>query len=122
MAYIGRDLEIRHLPHDRSFIEVFDNGAHVATCYRTEDLSPDDRQYFARQRHEAERRNSAAFRTANTQRGKHADAMDLTKVKTPSGKQSYEVSAPALDLRHDLDDLFFETTPARAAQPELPLL
>ncbi len=122
MAYIGRDLEIRHLPHDRSFIEVFDNGAHVATCYRTEDLSPDDRQYFARQRHEAERRNDGRFRTANTQRGKHADAMDLTKVKTrPASRATRSV------LRHSTcatTSMTCSSRPPRRAQPqpELPLL
>lgn len=122
MAYIGRHLEIRHLPHDRSFIEVFDDGTHVATCYRHEDLTPDDREHFAKKRHEAERRNTEAFRRGNTLRGNHPDAMNIAKVKTPAGKQSYEVVEPVLDMRHDLEDLLFEITPARAAQPELPLL
>lgn len=121
-GYIGQKLEIRHLPHDRSFIEVFDNGTHVATCYQHDDLAPDDRAQFAKERRAAERRNTDAFRRANTERGKHPDAIEIAKTKTASGKQSYEVVEPVLDLRHDLDDLLLETASSTAAQPELPLL
>lgn len=122
MGYAGQSLEIRHLPHDRSFIEVFANGTHVATCYRHDDLTPDDREQFAKARHAAERRNTEAFRRANNLRGNHPDAIEIAKTKTASGKQSYEVIEPVLDLRHDLDDLLLETASSRAAQPELPLL
>lgn len=122
MPYIGRKLEIRHLPHDHSFIEVFDNGSHVATCFRSQDLMADDREQFTKMRHAAERRNTEAFRIANNERGNHPDAIEIAKTKTASGKQSYEVVEPVLDLRHGLDDLLRETASSRAAQPELPLL
>lgn len=42
--YVGRHVEIRYLPHDRTFIEVFADGAHVCTAWPRHALDADTRQ------------------------------------------------------------------------------
>lgn len=106
----GRTVEVRHLPHDRSFIEVFYNGAHVATCYPADALRPDDQLSFLAARRQAEAQARAAFRTANRLRGHRDDAASITKVTGPGRKTSYEMVGPDLDLRRDGDKALAELT------------
>ena len=42
--YVGRHVEIRYLPHDRTFIEVFADGKHVCTAWPRHALDADTRQ------------------------------------------------------------------------------
>jgi putative transposase len=68
--FVGRTVEVRHLPHDRSFIEVFTGGAHLCTAYPVSMLTADQTEEFLEARrmeaHEARQRFSTANRLRRT--------------------------------------------------------
>lgn len=115
---VGRKVEIRHLPHDRSFIEIFLDGEHLGTAYPKDLLTPDQTEEFLRRRAEARKAAQARFTTANRIRNAAAGASRVAKDKqgrrqvvvTPSYDQ---LEAGATDVlasfvEDDLDQLRLE--------------
>ncbi len=100
---IGRTVEVRHLPHDRSFIEVFHDGEHLATCYPADSLRADDQITFLQARHEAQRAANAEFRSANRLRSNRDDAHTLTTITGRGQKTRRDILGPELDLHQDAD-------------------
>jgi putative transposase len=101
----GRTVEVRYLPHDKTFIEVFDEGQHVGTCYPAHLLQPDDIEAFLEARRKAEREARAAFRSSNRLRQDRDDAVPLAKVTGPGGRTRYEIAAPPeIDLFNGGDE------------------
>ena len=70
---IGRHVQVRYLPHDRSFIEVFCDDEHLCTAYPVDQLTPDE-QHDIVQGNRAERRlGKQRFSRANRlRRANHA--------------------------------------------------
>lgn len=98
-AVFGRSVEVRYLPHDDSFIEVFHQGRHLATCFPAAGLRPDDKLAFLAARKEAQARATRAFSAAHRQRASHPDARKIAKTKTKKGRAvEYQVEAPEPDL------------------------
>jgi putative transposase len=65
---VGRHVQIRYLPHDRSFIEVFLEGEHLCTAIPRENLTPDEEIANSEARQRERRTAQARFTTANRQR------------------------------------------------------
>jgi putative transposase len=79
---VGRHVEIRHLPHDRSFIEVFLDGDHLCTAVPVEELDDQAKQDIIERRQTARAQAQKRFTTANRMRGKkHPNSAKLTKDK-----------------------------------------
>jgi hypothetical protein len=76
-------VEIRHLPHDRSFIEVFLDGDHIGTAYPHERLTAEQEQDLI-ERREADRAEARKrFTVANRmRRTAHPTTERLTTDKT----------------------------------------
>jgi putative transposase len=70
LKYVGRTVEVRHLPHDRTFNEVFTDGAHLCTAFPAAMLTADQSEEFLKARrteaHEARKRFSTANRLRRT--------------------------------------------------------
>lgn len=49
-GYVGRKVNIRHLPYDRSFVEVFDGDTWICTAFPHADLTEDERDDLERLR------------------------------------------------------------------------
>jgi putative transposase len=85
---VGRSVEIRYLPHDRTFIEVFVNGEHYCTAHPQLALTADeeDEQIELRQksRLEAQKR----FTTANRQRSSEVEGDVYRLDKAKNGKRA----------------------------------
>lgn len=96
---VGRKVEIRHLQHDRSFIEVFDNGDHVCTAHPKTSLSADERAQVIE--HRNKRRQLAAKRSsaANGHRRKSARG-PVTKTTLDHNGNRVAIE-PAYDLTDD---------------------
>jgi putative transposase len=62
---VGEHVEVRYLPHDRTFVEVFYDGAHLCTAYPNTNLSDDDKETFVQRRKSARRQARARFSAAN---------------------------------------------------------
>lgn len=69
---VGRSVEIRYLPHDRTFIEVFLDGAHVCTAHPKDDLTAEQAQAVIVRRKEVRLQARSRFTTANRQRKQNA--------------------------------------------------
>jgi putative transposase len=94
----GQHVEVRYLPHDHAFIEVFHDGQHLATCYPADGLRPDDEQAFIKARKKTDAAARKAFSSANRMRGQQREAQSIEKV-TGKGKTHYQLTpAPELDL------------------------
>ncbi len=92
---IGRHVEVRHLPHDRSFIEVFLDGDHLCTAYPVQELDDETKQATIERRQAARAQAQKHFTRANRLRGKnHPATSKLAKGK--DGKRF--VVDPADDL------------------------
>jgi putative transposase len=79
---IGRHVEIRHLPHDRSFIEVFLDGGHLCTAYPVQELDDETKQQTIERRQAARAQAQKHFTRANRMRGKnHPGTTKLSKGK-----------------------------------------
>ncbi|MBN1093444.1 transposase [Blastococcus sp. TML/M2B] len=98
---IGRHVEIRHLPHDRSFIEVFLNGEHLCTAIPVQELSDEERQATIERRQAARAQAQKRFTTANRMRVKnHPGTSKIRKDK--DGKR--QVIGTSDDLLSGGDD------------------
>lgn len=98
----GRTVEVRYLPHTHDYIEVFHAGAHVATCYDREALSPDNEIEFLTARRRAEAESRRNFRTANRLRQSYPGATPIERIAGRNGsKTRYDVIGPNLDLHED---------------------
>lgn len=91
---VGRTVEIRHLPHDRSFIEVFVDGDHLCTAFPADLLSADETEAVIARRTAERRRAMNRFTTANRQRKGMSGTMRLETDR--DGKR--HVIEPAADL------------------------
>jgi putative transposase len=69
---IGRNVEIRYLPHDRTFIEVFLDGEHLCTAHPQQRLTAEQEQEVILRRKEQRLAARNRFTTANRQRRKNA--------------------------------------------------
>lgn len=79
---VGRHLEIRYLPHDRSFIEVFDEGAHVCTALPRTALTADQQQAIIDHRQAQQAKARARFTATNrVRRSSHESTTPLTRNK-----------------------------------------
>lgn len=95
--FIGRKLEIRYLPHDLNFIELFDNDRHICTAYRRDSLSEDQRQdvikgrnaEFAKARRWGSQSNRLRYR-------QHQDTYPVERTR--NGVPILEVPDVALDI------------------------
>lgn len=82
VSVIGRHVEIRHLPHDRSFIEVFLDGDHLCTAVPVQDLDEETKQATIERRQAARAQAQKHFSAANRMRGKkHPGTAKLVKGK-----------------------------------------
>lgn len=79
---VGRSLEIRYLPHDRSFVEVFDGADHVCTAIPRHALTADAEQEILEHRSAQQRMARARFTTANrVRRDSHRSTTALARNK-----------------------------------------
>ncbi|MGB3763760.1 MAG: Mu transposase C-terminal domain-containing protein [Ornithinimicrobium sp.] len=78
---VGRKVEIRHLPHDRSFIEVFLDGVHLGTAYPRDLLTVDETEEFLRGRTEDRKVAQARFSAANRVRSNTDGAVAIERDK-----------------------------------------
>jgi putative transposase len=70
---IGRTVQIRYLPHDRSFIEVFSDDEHLCTAYPVDQLTPDEQNDIVQGNHAERRLGQRRFSSANRlRRANHA--------------------------------------------------
>lgn len=91
---VGRTVEIRHLPHDRSFIEVFVDGNHLCTAFPGHLLTADETEAVIERRAHERRRAMNRFTTANRVRKSMPGTVRLEKDR--DGKR--RVVEPAGDL------------------------
>jgi putative transposase len=81
-GFVGRNVEIRYLPHDRSFIEVFDDGAHVCTAIPKHALTADQQQAVIDHRRTQQAKSRARFTSANrVRRTGHDSTMPIARNK-----------------------------------------
>lgn len=69
---VGRTVEIRYLPHDRTFIEVFLDGDHLSTAHPQQTLTADQEAAVIARRKEQRLQAQNRFTAANRQRKKNA--------------------------------------------------
>lgn len=69
---VGRKVEVRYLPHDRTFIEVFLDGDHLCTALPQLTLDADEEKAVTDARRVARLKARRRFTTANRQRKKNA--------------------------------------------------
>lgn len=74
---VGRAVEVRHLPHDRSFVEVFVDGDHLCTAFPAHLLTADETEAVIERRVQERRRAMNRFTTANRQRRSMPGTMRL---------------------------------------------
>ncbi|RYP86865.1 hypothetical protein EKO23_07785 [Nocardioides guangzhouensis] len=78
---VGRKVEIRYLPHDRTSIEVFLEGVHLGTAYDKDNLTPDHEEEFLARRQAARTEAQQRFTRANRQRNATDGATRITTDK-----------------------------------------
>ncbi|MCD4532506.1 transposase family protein [Nocardioides sp. cx-169] len=115
---VGRKVEIRYLPHDRSFIEVFLEGVHLGTAHPKDLLTADETEEFLHRRMEARKAAQARFTTANRARSNTDGATRIEKDKQGRRRISATPSYDQLDagandilasfIEADLDQLRLE--------------
>ena len=101
---IGRTLEVRYLPHDSSFIEVFKDGAHLATCYPVGSFTPDQEMGFIQARKQARSEAQRAFTRAKNLRAKSSGAIKLERFRGKDGKTRHQIVEPEPSLLDGIDD------------------
>lgn len=106
----GQTVEVRHLPHDRSFIEVFRDGEHLGTGYPSELLTPDQEQQFLHTRAQQRQAALARYTVANNLRSRQPGAGrvgtdDTADHPQPPGRDLFSGGHEALQrLLHPNDD------------------
>lgn len=113
----GRKVEIRYLPHDRTFIEVFLDGAHLCTAYPQQDLTPDQEQALMKRRQDEFARARSRFTTANRQRKRNADGEVHRLATDKNGRRM--VIEPVDDLLEGGDVALAEIVGGRDDQARL---
>ncbi len=109
---VGRKVEIRHLPHDRHFIEVFLDGEHLGTAYPKDQLNADQTEEFLAHRAEARRAAVARFTTANRTRRATDGATRIVRDKKGNRTVVAETSFDDLDAgAEDVLASFVEADP-----------
>ena len=93
---VGRKVEIRYLPHDRTFIEVFLNGNHLFTATPQLTLTADEEQAVIDKRKLERLAAQNRFTVANRQRKKNATG-DVHRLTTDKDGNRH-VNAPDDDL------------------------
>lgn len=79
---VERSLEIRYLPHGRSFIEVFDDGEHVCTALPRTAVTADQQQAVLEHRKAKQAEARARFTVANrVRRDRHDSTTPLKRNK-----------------------------------------
>jgi putative transposase len=107
---IGRTVEIRHLPHDRDFIEVFFDGEHLCTAFPHEAFTDDDQQQFLARRH-AEKRDTARQQRRATRRRRDLAEQDGKLHRIERTKNGFVVRDDLLEGGDDaLARLLGDTT------------
>lgn len=97
---IGKQVEVRYLPHMRDFIEVFHDGTHVAQAYLADRLQPEDIDRFLKQRRADEARARKNISSVKRIHQQDPDTSRLHKRKLPGGKTAYEIDVPDDDDLH----------------------
>ena len=69
---VGRTVQIRFLPHDRTFIEVFLDGDHICTAHPQQTLTADEEAAVIARRQEQRLHAQHRFTAANRQRKQRA--------------------------------------------------
>ena len=64
-GFTGRGLEVKYLPSDFSFIELFDNGTYVCTAFEHEAMTAEEREAFFEQRRNDRAESTQYVRKAN---------------------------------------------------------
>jgi putative transposase len=103
---VGRTVEIRFLPHDRTFIEVFQGGVHLGTCYPASDLTAEQEQEILvrrkQDRLEAKEHFTRANRIRNTQ--------DPDTQRVGTDKKGKKVVLPVeIDITAEPEDTLLDT-------------
>ena len=101
---IGESVEVRHLPHERNFIEVFHKGQHLATCYPSDALTADDMLAFLEARRVSDALARRHFKASNRLRHEHPDATPIEKVAKRGQSTKRVVTTPAIDLFAGTDE------------------
>jgi putative transposase len=95
MSKGGEHVEIRYLPHDRHFIEVFYNGDHLCTAFPIDAASDELKQDVIDQRRRERATARKRFTSSNRlRRANHTDVHKIEKLK--DGRR--HVVEPADDL------------------------
>ncbi|MFE2864914.1 Mu transposase C-terminal domain-containing protein [Embleya sp. NPDC059259] len=98
----GQSVEVRHMPHDDRWIEVYLHGSHLCTAYPTGQLTPEQTQAFREAaRAEAERLGNERRRTARRARRELApltgDGTAAAESRLVTGAAGREASRAAQD-------------------------
>jgi putative transposase len=123
----GNTVEVRYLPGERSFIEAFHQGRHIATCVPVDSLSPDDRQTFLQARNEAERAARKALTADIKRKGQDPDAYRLGEHPRSAKKKAKDigngnkrstrpVTDPTFDLREGSEEAAREFQPPQITE------
>jgi hypothetical protein len=99
--HVGERVEIRYLPHDRTFIEVFRNNEHLCTAEPNELLSDEASHAVLLRRREARAAARKRFTAAN--RLRKAQGEHSYEIDKKTGKRNVVVPAQQ-DLFEDGDD------------------
>lgn len=67
-GHVGRKVEVRYLPNDRTFVEIFLDGMHLCTAYPRDSLTEEQDLAIKRHRQAERSKSTARFSTANRQR------------------------------------------------------
>lgn len=94
---IGREVNVRYLPHMRDFIEVFHDGQHVGRAFPSDMLTPDNDETFMKQRQADDARARKNVSSVKRIHKQDPDTSKLHKRKLPGGKFVYEVDVPEDD-------------------------
>jgi putative transposase len=97
----GRHVEIRYLPHDRTFIEVFLDGVHLCTAVPNGSADDETAHQLLVKRAETRKRALQRFTTANRLRRSGHDELHPLEI-TKDGKRV--VTDLAEDLMVDVDE------------------
>jgi putative transposase len=96
-ALIGKEVEVRYLPHMIDFVEVFHDGRHVGQAYWNERLSPENTDQFLKERRADEARARQAISSVKRLHREDPDTVTLVKTKSPGAKSAYQVDVPEDD-------------------------
>ena len=76
-GHVGRKVEVRYLPNDRTFIEVFLDGIHLCTAFPRNDLTEDQDLAIKKHRQAERAKATARFSTANRQRRESCESTQM---------------------------------------------